>query len=111
MSTIAEAAAAALAEKKAAEAELAAQMRDALVGVVRATVSQTLAPLDAADLEVVHVDLDADLVVLTDGTVSLAGYDRGDIYLVRNQAGWSKASGRLTSLADLGAALAAQAGA
>lgn len=107
MPTIAELAAAALAEKQAAEAALAEQMRDALVDVVRATVSQTLAPLDAGELEVVHVDLDADLVVLTDGTVCLAGYDAGDIYLVRNQQGWARRSGRITSLADLGAALAA----
>lgn len=112
MTTIAEAAAAALAAKQAAEAALAQQMRDALVEVVETTMSQTLAPLDATGLTVAHVDMAAEMVVLTDGTVALAGYNQGDIYLVRGAGStWTRASERLASLADLGAALAAQAGA
>lgn len=106
MATIAEAAAAALAEEQAREAELRQQMADTLVGIVRQTVTDRLAPLDASTLTVVHVDLDAYVAVLTDGAVHLAGTDDGRLYLVADEDGWTRKSPSLRSLAHLGEVLA-----
>lgn len=102
MPTIAELAAEALAADQAAAAELAEQWRDGLIEVARTTIGQRLAPLDPADLDVVHVDMDADLVVLTDGEVCLAVYDGGGLYLAADDDGWTRKAGPVTSLAHLG---------
>ena len=106
MSTIAEAAAAALAAEQAAAAELEQQLTDALVDVVRQTIGTRLAPLDAAGLEVLHVDLDSDVAVLTDGAVCLAGNDEGLLHVVADDDGWTRLSPPLRSLAHLGEHLA-----
>ncbi len=105
MSTIAEAAAAALEEARARAAELEQQMRDTLVGIVCQTIATRLAPLDATTLTVVHVDLDDWLAVLTDGAVYLAGTDDGRVLLVEDHDGWTPTSEDLRSLAHLGEVL------
>ena len=109
MSTIAEAAAAALAAERAEREAFEQQMRDTLVGVVRQTVTDRLAPLDAAALDVAHVDTTAYIAVLTDGVICLAGTDDGEVYLVNDDAGWTRKSPRLRSLAHLGEVLSGEA--
>lgn len=66
--------------------------------------------LSDSALSAVHTDLSGRLVVVSDGTVSLAVSDRdGDgtwrVVLAEDDGGWTRVSDPLTDLADLGAAL------
>lgn len=85
--------------------------RDALVAAARVTVEQTLVtpdgkwPVKGADLTLKHTDVENELVVLSDGDVSLAVRD-GEVRLAVFDDGWSWRSGPLESLADLGEVLA-----
>jgi len=104
------AAKAALESKKAAKEQERAQSRTAMVAQARAlfdTVMRTpddKLPVKAADLDVPHTDLDAGLVVLTDGDVAVV-IQSGQIHRARYDGGWVVVRRPLGSLADLGEVL------
>lgn len=106
------AAAAYRAELDAAAAEVESQrraLRTAATEAVRAVVGSTLTE---AGLQLKDADVAAGRVVWSDGTVSLGSILReGEwrVYLVGVVDGqWTRLSGRLRDLSDLGEALAAQ---
>jgi len=108
MPTIAEAAAAALAAAQAAEAARLEEQRTIQATAARARVSTVLAPLDGGTLDTACVDLAGGLTVLTDGDVCIGHTRDQRLFLVRDDAGWTRLAGPLGSLADLGQALAAR---
>ena len=58
-------------------------------------------------LTVVHEDHENSMYVFTDGDIFLAVYGNSDeIVLVEDREGWTRLSGSLETLADLGEALA-----
>lgn len=90
------------------------QLRQDALDAVRGVLVRedgTVLTLSDAGLATVLVDLDTGLVVVSDDTVSLAASKRDDRWVVRlveNQDGWTPISDRVRSLADIGAALAAE---
>ena len=60
-------------------------------------------------LTVVHEDHEASMYVFTDGDIFLAVYgNSNEVVLVEDRDGWTRLSGPLTSLAELGEALSEQ---
>lgn len=110
-SFLAQAAADALAAQQAADA---AASREGLVAAARARLVEVLgAGANAGALTEADVQVEDHLVVLTDGAVYLAvtpaGASDAGVWLVRDDDGWT-ALAQLTSMADLGTALAARTG-
>lgn len=111
MTSIAEAAAAALAAKREQDAAYEADLRDMTISLARKRLTEFFAgtTVDVALLEVVYADADQFVTVVTDQAaepVHLAVDDDGDVRLVEYTDGaWTRASAVLPTLADLGAIL------
>lgn len=128
MTTIAEAAAAALeAERqkaaaaevdrqaaaeaaRQAAAELERQIRDLLIADGRARLLDLSGgTINVEALTVEHVDTSNYFAILSDGTAALAVYDDGRVFLVAQVNGrWAHPGRAVRTLAELGAALAAR---
>jgi folate-dependent tRNA-U54 methylase TrmFO/GidA len=108
---IRDAALAALTAEQAARDQARAEATEAMVSEARATWDGTMTapdgklPVAGKDLTVAYTDLDGGLTVLTDGVTSV-GVKDGTVALVVDDGGWVRKAGPLTSLADLGRALA-----
>lgn len=105
------AALAALETARAAEEAARQAAHDDLVADASAAWDATMLDPDgkllvpAKKLDVVHVDVDAGLVVLTDGTTAVA-IRQGEARLAADDDGWTWVSGPLANLVDVGRALA-----